>query len=758
MKLKSIRVRISTGAGLCVLITALIIIYIAATSLRSNALDAATKEAVALANRQAAVIESEINKALDTAHLLAQTLSAVKDKDVRLDIDREKVMDILGIVISNNPEFAGIYTCWEPDGFDGLDLSYAGEKGHDKTGRFAPYWQRNINGKLEVKPLLAISAYSPGGKPGKWYDIPKKTMKACIIDPFEHPVEGKETLITTLTAPIIANGKFYGVVGVDLKLDFIRTMADDPDIYDKSGKMMLISNNGTLAGITGRPDIIGGHIRNVRKNYQENLTVIQKGEEVCEFMGSTLEIFSPIKVGNTNTPWSVNILIPKGNVLDTARKLMWKMIVIGIVCTGASLALLWFIAAGIARPIMNVTDIVRKIAEGKEGLTARLEVGSNDETGELANWFNVFADKLQTIIKDISNTTAVLNTSSSDLFILSGQMVSFAEKMTLQSDTVAGASEEVSANINAMASAAEEISVHIQSVSSTAEQMSQNMNAVAASIEEISFSIKEVSGSAQEGFHVAKKAMEMSDSAGVTMSDLGSAVKEIGEVTAMIKKIAEQTNLLAINAAIEAATAGDAGRGFAVVANEIKELANQSGQAAENIARRIEGVQANTEDAVKAIADISDIINKINESSMVITKSVEQQTIAASEISGNVQQANIGAGNIATSMAEIARGSNDVARSAAEAAKGVNEVSENIHGVSAPALQMPQPSMLILPQMNWQRQPHSFRKWSEGSRWKRLNCYKYYSSLRILPITLFAAHLPLRKVPGIHLKAGLYLQ
>jgi methyl-accepting chemotaxis protein len=437
---------------------------------------------------------------------------------------------------------------------------------------------------------------------------------------------------------------------------------------------------------------------------------------------------------------------------------MWKMIVIGIVCTGATLLLLWFIASGIARPIMNVTDIVRKIAEGKEGLTARLEVGSNDETGELANWFNVFADKLQTIIKDISNTTAVLNTSSSDLFILSGQMVSFAEKMTLQSDTVAGASEEVSANINAMASAAEEISVHIQSVSSTAEQMSQNMNAVAASIEEISFSIKEVSGSAQEGFHVAKKAMEMSDSAGVTMSDLGSAVKEIGEVTRLIKRIAEQTNLLAINAAIEAATAGDAGRGFAVVANEIKELANQSGQAAENIARRIEGVQANTEDAVKAIADISDIINKINESSMVITKSVEQQTIAASEISGNVQQANIGAGNIATSMAEIARGSNDVARSAAEAAKGVNEVSENIHGVSAPALQMPQPSMLILRPMNWQRQPHSFRKWSEGSRWKRLNCYKYYSSLRILPITLFAAHLPLRKVPGIHLKAGLYLQ
>ena len=428
--------------------------------------------------------------------------------------------------------------------------------------------------------------------------------------------------------------------------------------------------------------MVGGHIKNVRNDHEEDLTLIQKGERTIKFVEDNLEVFTPLEVGNTNTPWSVNILVPKDKVTAKAHGLIWKMIIAGIICTVAALLFLWFVAEGVARPIMNATDIVRKIAEGKEGLTARLEVKSNDETGELANWFNVFADKLHTVIKDISNTTAVLNTSSSDLFILSGQMVSFAEKMTLQSDTVAGASEDVSVNINAMASAAEEISVNIQSVSSTAEQMSQNMNAVAVSIEEMSSSIKEVAGSAQDGFRVAKKALEMSDSAGVTMSDLGRAVKEIGEVTSLIKRIAEQTNLLALNATIEAATAGDAGKGFAVVANEIKELANKSGQAAEDIARRIEGVRASTEEAVKAIADISDIINKINESSMVITKSAEQQTIAANEISGNVQQANTGANNIASSMAEVARGSNDVARSAAEAARGVNEVSENIHGVS----------------------------------------------------------------------------
>jgi methyl-accepting chemotaxis protein len=153
----------------------------------------------------------------------------------------------------------------------------------------------------------------------------------------------------------------------------------------------------------------------------------------------------------------------------------------------------------------------------------------------------------------------------------------------------------------------------------------------------------------------------------------------------VIKRIAGQTNLLALNATIEAASAGEAGKGFAVVANEIKELANQSARAAEDIARRIDGVQVNTAEAVDVIASISDIIKKINESSMIITKSVEQQTLSANEISGNVQQANSGTNNIASAIAEIANGANDMAKSAAEAAKGVNEVSSNIQGVSEAA-------------------------------------------------------------------------
>lgn len=355
--------------------------------------------------------------------------------------------------------------------------------------------------------------------------------------------------------------------------------------------------------------------------------------------------------------------------------------------TGLAIALGLLITLNMTRSmtasVNRVMDGFRDIEQGD--LTIRLKAESQDEMDELAKGFNIFAEKLQNVISQMALNMEELSSASGQMANVSTQMASSAQEMTSQSDAVAGTTEEMSATINAMASAAEEMSVNIQSVSSAAEEMSENMNSVATSIEEMSTAINSVAASAKEGSDIARKAMEMSDSATHTMNVLGEAAMGIGEVTGLIKRIAEQTNLLALNATIEAASAGDAGKGFAVVANEIKQLANQSAQAAEDIAKRIEGVQANTEEAVKVIGSISDIISTVNESSTVITKAVEQQTMTANEISANVQQANAGVTNIASSVAEIAKGANDVAKSAVEAAKGVNEVSSNIQGVSKAA-------------------------------------------------------------------------
>jgi len=365
----------------------------------------------------------------------------------------------------------------------------------------------------------------------------------------------------------------------------------------------------------------------------------------------------------------------------------WQSVELFLVIGSLIMAIIlgMIISGRIIDPLKKAVTMLQDIAEGEGNLTVRLEGGSRDEIGELAKWFNIFIEKLQVMVSEIAEYAGKLSTSSADLSSLSSQMVSSAEQVSSQSSSVAGATEEMSANINAIASAAEEMSMNVQSISSSAEQMSQNVDSVAAAIEENSMELADVARFARDGSDIAETANKKSVSAMKSIELLGKVAQDIGDVTSVIKRIAKQTNLLALNATIEAASAGDAGKGFAVVANEIKELADQSAKAAQDIALRIKGVQTNTEEVVKVIDEIANIINHINESSALIAKSVEQQKATANEISGNVHQAGTGTNNIAIAISEVATGSNSMASSAAEAAKGVTEVSARIQDVNKAA-------------------------------------------------------------------------
>ena len=371
------------------------------------------------------------------------------------------------------------------------------------------------------------------------------------------------------------------------------------------------------------------------------------------------------------------------SIVASTNRVKVVMFLLGGLAVALGVLVALYITRSITTSVNRILIGFKEIEAGD--LSVRLEVESEDEMGQLARGFNGFSEKLQEVISQMAGNMKILGTASTELASVSAQMSSSAEEMTLQSDTVGSAAEEMSNNINSMASAAEEMSANVHTVSTTSMEMSQNVDAVSSSIEEMSTTINDVAASARDGSAIAGKAMEMSTSATDTMNILGKAAKDIGEVTELIKRIAEQTNLLALNATIEAASAGDAGKGFAVVASEIKDLATKSAHAAEDIANRIEGTQTNAEEAVKVIDGISDIISKFNESSMIITDSVEQQKTSTNEISANMLQTSTGINNIASSIAEIVNGANDMARNSAEAAKGVTEVSSNIQGVGKAA-------------------------------------------------------------------------
>ena len=417
------------------------------------------------------------------------------------------------------------------------------------------------------------------------------------------------------------------------------------------------------------------------KKFAENLNNGVKPTPPPELLsaGNRLEEIASEFVGTKRT--YIKTLDDESNKNEASAKLFAITAIIAVIAFALICGAV--MTRSVTQPVHTLVELFKKAEDGD--LTARSGLDQKDEIGMVAHTADEFFTKLRGIVKSLHVHSDTLAGASEELSAVSRQLASASEETVGQANTVASTTEEMSVNINTMAGAAEEASVNAREVAAASEQMSTNMDTIASAVEEMGVSISQISSNAVEAQKITHNATEKANEATAVMSKLGAAAKEIGHVTDVIKKIADKTNLLALNATIEAASAGEAGKGFAVVAGEIKELANQSAQSADDIAHRIEGIQAGTGDAVDVITAVSDIIQRINASVAIITNNVSEQSRAVNEISSNVAQASTGAKRVASATGEIAHGANDASRNAGEAARGATNVASNVNSMSSVA-------------------------------------------------------------------------
>jgi len=329
----------------------------------------------------------------------------------------------------------------------------------------------------------------------------------------------------------------------------------------------------------------------------------------------------------------------------------------------------------LTKPVHAMTGAMGRLADGD--LTAEIPAsGREDEIGLMAAAVQVFKDNAIEVRRleseQAQNERRALRDKAKAMQELAG---AFENSVGTVVKAVSTAARGMESSAEGLAATAEHTSDRSQAVTNAAEQASANVQTVASAAEELSAAISEISRQVSQSTMIANEAVTEIDGTNAKVQGLADAANRIGEVVALITDIADQTNLLALNATIEAARAGEAGKGFAVVAGEVKNLANQTAKATEEISTQIDAIQGATEDAVGAIQSIGGTINRISEIASTIASAVEEQGAATQEIARNVEHASSGTAEVTTSIREVNKAAEDTGVAATDIRSAAHELS-----------------------------------------------------------------------------------
>ncbi len=485
-----------------------------------------------------------------------------------------------------------------------------------------------------------------------WYKQALQKNEPAFLDIYMDI--GANQLIMPIAVPLRRDGKFLGILATGLPLSVFQKLSTTSRI--EGGLLFLLDENGMLIGY---PDSkkVG---KKIVVEYPELTSTIERiFKEKSHILEYSLKGEEKIVVFDTvpGLGWKVIAAMKKDVAYHSVKAQLVSSAIIGTIYTLVTIVAVVCLLIYLFKPLNRLGAMVDDLAKGEGDLTKRLEVEGDDEIAQIGKSVNLFVEKIHGIMNRMKSSIGSLEDSASSLMSLSENLRGHSETTSEMSTSIAAGAEEATSTMNNISGA----------VVSMADAIQSNL----AAIEEMSASLGEETENIQKESRIASEAVEEVTSTNKIMSALGQSASEIGKIVEVIREISDQTNLLALNATIEAARAGEAGKGFAVVASEIKELANQTGTATNDIQKQVEDIQGRCGKAGNSMHQVAQIIEEINDISQVVADSADGQNATIQEIARN--------------SAKLNENSSNVSMNITESASGLSEISQNIQGLSETA-------------------------------------------------------------------------